>query len=54
MKWYVMTHWDMVRFSEWLKMENAKRLSEGKSIIEPFYPHDYLKSQSSDFAHFVS
>ena len=43
----------MVRFSEWLKMENAKRLSEGKSIIEPFYPHDYLKSQSSDFAHFV-
>ena len=55
--WYVMTHYDMKRFMEWLKTENAHRLSEGKAIIEPFYPRDFLKEGdgdvSEDFAHLV-
>jgi len=41
--WYVMTHFQMPRFLDWLKMENAHRLSDGKAIIEPFYPYDFLK-----------
>lgn len=45
-RWYVMTHYDMTRFLEWLKAENAQRLFEEKAIIEPFYPYDFLKEQS--------
>ena len=45
--WFVMTHLEMKRFMEWLKTENAQRLKEGKAIIEPFYPHDFLKNDDS-------
>jgi ribosomal protein L24 len=38
-----MTHLEMKRFIEWLKTENAQRLKEGKAMIEPFYPYDFLK-----------
>ena len=38
-----MTHLEMKRFMEWLKTENAQRLRDGKAIIEPFYPYDFLK-----------
>lgn len=41
--WFVMTHLEMKRFMEWLKTENAQRLKNGKAIIEPFYPYDFLK-----------
>lgn len=41
--WFVMTHLEMKRFMEWLKTENAQRLKDGKAIIEPFYPYDFLK-----------
>lgn len=55
--WFVMTHLDMKRFKEWLKTENAQRLSDGKTIIEPFYPYDYLKEAGDvvlgDFANLV-
>jgi hypothetical protein len=55
--WYVMTHLEMKYFMEWLKTENALRLSKGEAIIEPFYPCDFLKdaesSVSHDFAHIV-
>ena len=51
--WFVMTHLEMKRFMDWLKTENAQRLKEGKAIIEPFYPYDFLKtsdrSVSGDF-----
>lgn len=43
--WYVMTHYDMRRFQEWLKMENAERLGAGRSIVEPFYPREFLRQQ---------
>jgi len=46
--WYVMTHLEMKRFQEWVKAENAQRLSEGRAIIEPFYPRDFLKDAVSD------
>jgi len=53
-RWFVMTHLEMKRFQEWLKAENAQRLCEGRSIIEPFYPHDFLNADvSADFANFV-
>ena len=42
-RWFVMTHLEMKRFMEWLKTENAQRLKDGKAIIEPFYPYDFLK-----------
>jgi hypothetical protein len=54
-----MTHLEMKRFLEWLKTDNAQRLREGRAIIEPFYPHDFLKGKednaavSDDFAHLV-
>lgn len=52
-----MTHHEMKRFMEWLKTENARRLGEGEVIIEPFYPHDFLKETgggvSNDFANIV-
>ena len=55
--WFVMTHYDMKRFMEWLKTENAQRLSDGKTIVEPFCPYDYLKETGdkvlSDFANMV-
>ena len=42
---------------EWLKTENAQRLTHGETIIEPFYPSNFLKegkdSHSNDFANFV-
>ena len=46
-RWYVMTLLNMSRFQEWLKAENARHLSKGEAIIEPFYPHDFLRSSSS-------
>ena len=48
-----MTHLDMKHFREFLKMENAQRLSEGRTIIEPFYPHDFLLGRTDDLANFV-
>lgn len=42
-----MTHLEMKRFMEWLKTENAQRLKEGKAIVEPFYPYDFLKTSDS-------
>lgn len=44
-RWYVMTHLDMRRFLEWLKNENAQRLRESRTIVEPFYPNDYLRKR---------
>lgn len=47
----------MRHFMEWLKTENAQRLSQGGIIIEPFYPHDFLKNTqgklSDDFSQIV-
>ena len=54
--WYVMTHLDLRRFQEWLKMENAQRLGTGRPIIEPFYPCDFLRLDtdiSADLANYV-
>ena len=55
--WYVMRHLEMKYFMEWLKTENALRLSKGEAIIEPFYPYDFLKEAegcvSHDFANIV-
>ena len=55
--WFVMTHLEMKYFMEWLKTENALRLSKGEAIVEPFYPYDFLKetegSVSHDFANIV-
>lgn len=52
-----MTHLDMKRFMEWLKMENAERLCNGRTVIEPFYPYDFLKEShsavSNDFVNIV-
>jgi transcription antitermination factor NusG len=55
--WFVMTHLEMKYFMEWLKTENAQRLRNGETVVEPFYPYDFLKetekSISNDFAHIV-
>ena len=55
--WFVMTHLEMKYFIEWLKTENARRLSNGEAIIEPFYPYDFLKETdggvSNDFTNIV-
>ena len=55
--WFVMTHYEMSRFKEWLKAENAQRLREERAIVEPFYPREFLKdadsSVSDDLAHIV-
>jgi hypothetical protein len=52
-----MTHLEMKYFMEWLKTENAQRLSNGETVVEPFYPYDFLKEtekgMSNDFAHIV-
>lgn len=45
-----MTHLEMKRFLEWLKTENAQCLKEGKTIIEPFYPYDFLKKTDKPVA----
>ncbi len=39
-----MTLRDVRRFSDWLKTENASHLGTETGIIEPFYPHDFLKA----------
>ena len=41
--WYVMKHLDMNRFKGWLETKNLERLDKGQSVIEPFYPYDFLK-----------
>ena len=55
--WYVMKHHEMKFFMEWLKSENAQRLTKGETIVEPFYPDDFLKEgkdgHSNDFANIV-
>lgn len=45
-RWFVMTHYDMRRFLQWLNAENTQRLNDGKAIIEPFYPYDFLQLPS--------
>lgn len=56
-RWFVMTHLEMKRFMEWLKTENAERLCNGRTVIESFYPYDFLKESdgdvSKDFANIV-
>lgn len=68
-RWFVMTHYDMKRFKEWIVAENVRRLSQGKVVAEPFFPSDFLRGENvegslelasvdaraiaSDFAHFV-
>lgn len=49
--WFVMTHLEMSYFMEWLKSENARRLGKGEAIVEPFYPHDFLKETKSGVSH---
>ena len=44
-KWYVMTHRTPSHFMQWMKRENAKRLADGRPLIEPFYPNDFLHAQ---------
>lgn len=55
-QWFVMTHPEMGTFQSWLKDFNASRLREGRSMVEPFYPHDFLKASATmqrDMARFV-
>lgn len=67
-RWWVMTHFRMSQFKEWLVAENVRRLGEGGVLLEPFYPSDFLESGdegqglssargdgrlSADFSHFV-
>lgn len=40
-----MTHLEMKRFEVWLNTENAKRLDQGKSVIEHFYPYEFVKDR---------
>lgn len=44
--WFVLQHLEMDRFKRWLDTVNADRLtvSEDATVIEPFYPYDYLRS----------
>ena len=44
-KWFVMTHRTPSHFMQWMKRENAKRLADGRPLIEPFYPNDFLHAQ---------
>lgn len=51
-----MTLQDLKRFQEWLKEYNAQRLTNSVAIMEPFYPHDFLRADSdmaADFTNFV-
>lgn len=43
--WFVLRHLEMDRFKRWLDTVNAERLaaSEDATVIEPFYPYDYLR-----------
>lgn len=43
--WYLMTHLEMSRFKDWLETENAARLGDGRAIIEPFFPGEFLKGR---------
>ncbi len=56
-RWYVMRHLEMAHFMQWLKTENAQRLSNRETIIEPFYPQDFLREAksgiSNDFTNLV-
>lgn len=45
--WFVMTLLNTKLFRDLLKTENAQRLATGKTLIEPFYPTDFLKKQES-------
>ena len=45
-RWYVMRHYDMNYFKECLQIENAQRLDNGNTMIEPFYPSDFLGKHS--------
>lgn len=56
-RWFVMLHYDMKHFMEQLKTENALRLQADRTIIESFYPHEFLSRQTdklkSDLVNFV-
>ncbi len=56
-RWFVMKHLEMAHFMKWLKSENAQRLSKEQTIIEPFYPYEFLKETkngiSTDFSNIV-
>ena len=43
--WFVMKHLDMKRFKAWLDVKNTERLDNHETVIEPFYPYDYLKAR---------
>ena len=45
MHWYVLTHLEMRRFKSCLEAENARRLGEGLSVVDAFYPSDYLRGE---------
>ena len=40
-----MKHLDMKRFKAWLDVKNTERLGNHETVIEPFYPYDYLKAR---------
>lgn len=48
--WYVMKHLEMDRFKAWLEAKNLERLDQDLSVIEPFYPYDYLKGRRATSA----
>ena len=47
--WFVMKHLDMKRFKSWLDKKNLERLDSGCSMIEPFYPYDYLRARRETY-----
>lgn len=54
-EWYVLTHLEMKRFKEWLLAENVKRLDQGLSVLEPFFPSQFFDDSilAEDFARLV-
>jgi len=40
-----MTHRETKCFREWLVTENAKRLGEGRDVLELFFPSDFLRGE---------
>lgn len=50
MHWYVLTHLEMQRFKGSLEAENARRLGEGRAVVDAFYPSDYLRGEVVDGA----
>lgn len=67
-KWFVMVHYGLKRFKDWLAAENVKRLGNDRHAIESFCPYDFLRgdatedqekkaaeanSVASDLAHFI-